>query len=403
MKTRNFSKQILGLFVMAIVSFCLAFAFIPSNLARANEENSTPSYSSFTAVDGASVRMCMGTEEDPFGIRFSTKISATDYQAIVTAYGENVTFGTIIGRNVTDMENFKANGTKIERTVWDEKYNPEGTSTEYRYKLVIMNLKDENLNTPYTALGYFAVNGEVKGYAVNAVTRTPLQVATIEMANTAADLEDVENLEPNQENLLEMIDKAMVGAEFKFAQATYTLGCTEEVEPELTVNGAKVKAVLSAQDNGVIEITKDGKIKGVKGGSATVTATILSATGENYAATATVTVTKGEVTPVVNADGTLALNTNGEETTVKVNGTAIDKTYSANTLNIVDYILDNNTITAESEYVIAVESTPAEPTLNADARPISAAERNTVRSMILFTFIPAYFAVPLLSPITPIS
>lgn len=372
MKTKKLSKQILSLFVLAVISFCLAFAVMPSNLVRASEQSSTPTYSTFTAIDGASVRMGMGTDEDPFGIRFTTTISATDYQSIIEAYpGQEVTFGTIIGRNVTDMDDFKANGTKVESSVWDEKYNPGKASNEYRYNLVIMNLQDENLNTPYTALGYYAVDSEVKGYAENAVTRTPLQVLTVEMTNTAEDLEDVENLEKNQENLLAMIDTAMASAEFKFTNSELTVGCYQEVTPELTVNGAKVTPILTVEDNGVAEVTANGTIKGLKGGSVTVTATILSATGSNYTATATVEVTKGEVKPVVNADGTLALNTNGEETTVSVNGTAVDGTYSADTLNIVDYILDNNTITAETDFTISVSSAGLEGSVTHKFIPVN--------------------------------
>ncbi|MBQ3492670.1 MAG: hypothetical protein IJA88_01030 [Clostridia bacterium] len=378
MKTKKLSKQILSLFVLAVISFCLAFAVMPSNLVRASEQSSTQTYSTFTAVDGASVRMGMGTDEDPFGIRFTTTIPATDYQSIIDTYpGQEVTFGTIIGRNVTDMEDFKAKGTKVERSVWDEKYNPGKASNEYRYNLVIMNLQGENLNTPYTALGYYAVGGEVKGYAENAVTRTPLQVLTVEMTKTAEDLEDVENLEKNQENLLAMIDTAMANAEFKFTNSELTVGCYQEVTPELTVNGAKVTPILTVEDNGVAEVTANGAIKGLKGGSATVTATILSATGSNYTATATVNVTKGEVKPVVNADGTLALNTNGEETTVKVNGTAVDGTYSADTLNIVDYILDNNTITAETDFTISVSSAGLEGSVTHKFIPVTNANFKT--------------------------
>ena len=53
--------------------------------------------------------------------------------------------------------------------------------------------------------------------------------------------------------------------------------------------------------------------------------------------------------------------------------------------------------------VMAVDRIPAVPTLKAAASPIRQADRNTVRSTILPTFIPAYRAVPALSPTTAIS
>ena len=53
--------------------------------------------------------------------------------------------------------------------------------------------------------------------------------------------------------------------------------------------------------------------------------------------------------------------------------------------------------------VMAVDRMPAVPTLKAAARPMRQADRNTVRRMIRFTFMPAYRAVPMLSPTTAIS
>ena len=53
--------------------------------------------------------------------------------------------------------------------------------------------------------------------------------------------------------------------------------------------------------------------------------------------------------------------------------------------------------------VMAVASTPAVPTLKAAARPMRQADRNTVRSTMRSTFMPAYRAVPTLSPTTAIS
>ena len=53
--------------------------------------------------------------------------------------------------------------------------------------------------------------------------------------------------------------------------------------------------------------------------------------------------------------------------------------------------------------VIAVDRIPAVPTLKAAASPMRQADKNTVRSTIFPTFIPAYRAVPALSPTTAIS
>ena len=69
------------------------------------------------------------------------------------------------------------------------------------------------------------------------------------------------------------------------------------------------------------------------------------------------------------------------------------------TANTLIYVKDSGIILNEPS-VIAVERMPDVPTLKAAARPIRHAEINTVLSTILFTFMPAYLAVPALSPTT---
>jgi len=347
--TKSLSKQILALIVLSLLSFCVAFTFSVKGTAKA--EVGTPTLTSFKALDGASIRTT-----DPLGIRFTAEISKDEYYELLDSYeGRSVTLGMVVGRNVTDIDDLKENGIKVQRSLWAPDDNPENpNATIYRYNVAIHGLKDTSSNAEYTALGYYAVDGEIVEYASTSIMRTPLQIATAHIAKYGVD-----GLETDEKDfVVGIVDNVMTAgaAEFKFTESSVTVNCFEEFAPEVTVDGVAVTPIYSVPNDGVAEITADGKIKGLKEGQTTVTATLASIAGENYTSTMTLNVEKTTVTPVVNPDGTLSLNTNGAETTVKIDDVAIEGIYTDDTLNIVDYILDNKNVTSETEFTISVES-----------------------------------------------
>ena len=180
--TKSLSKQILALIVLSLLSFCVAFTFSVKGTAKA--EVGTPTLTSFKALDGASIRTT-----DPLGIRFTAEISKDEYYELLDSYeGRSVTLGMVVGRNVTDINDLKQNGIKVQRSLWAPDDNPENpNATIYRYNVAIHGLKDTSSNAEYTALGYYAVDGEIVEYASTSIMRTPLQIATAHIAKYGVD------------------------------------------------------------------------------------------------------------------------------------------------------------------------------------------------------------------------
>ena len=88
-------------------------------------------------------------------------------------------------------------------------------------------------------------------------------------------------------------------------------------------------------------------------------------------------VTKNTATPLVKADGTLALGTNGQETTISIDGAPISATQTADTFNVVDYILDEAAPAASQKYVISVSSEGYEGSVEHTLIPVNNANFKT--------------------------
>ncbi len=315
----------------------------------------------FTTEDAASIRT-----ETPTGIRFTAAISAEEYDGLVKEYGlENLEFGMAIARvgSLSELKALDTAKTLKPMSYWAAGAYPGSGAATYKYSFAIVELKTENYNTQYTTIGYVKVGDEI-AYATNAngeeiaCTRTPLAVATATLANASGD--EAEDL--SFANAI--IDSAVSTAEFKVEDITATWGV--EVALNATVDGKPVTPVYEIDDATVAK-AEGGKIIGLKKGSTTVTAILNGVEGKTYTATATVTFTEKVITPALNSDGMLALNTEGEETTVSVY--AADDAELANVLTtattteatfdireqIISY-MEENTITVNAAYIVKVNS-----------------------------------------------
>lgn len=315
----------------------------------------------FTTEDAASIRT-----ETPTGIRFTAAISADEYNGLVKEYGlENLEFGMAIARvgSLSELKALDTAKTLKPMSYWAAGAYPGSGVATYKYSFAIVELKTENYNTQYTTIGYVKVGDEI-AYATNAngeeiaCTRTPLAVATATLANASGD--EAEDL--SFANAI--IDSALTNAEFKVEDITAAWGV--EVALNATVDGKPVTPVYEIDDATVAK-AEGGKIIGLKKGSTAVTAILNGVEGKTYTATATVTFTEKVITPALNSDGMLALNTEGEETTVSVY--AADDAELANvlttattaeaTFDIRDLIIsymEENAITVNAAYVVKVNS-----------------------------------------------
>ena len=366
------SRKILCLFTVMALSFLMAIMIMPMSKASASTE--APTVDSFVTVDAASIRV-----QEPYGIRFRTEMTAEDYGKIVAFAGGDATavgFGTLIARG-NDVDALKNVGLAVESTVWDTKENPTATETgKYAYNLVIKELSKDNLNDQYIALGYYEVNG-TRYYANDYAVKTPLQVATKYAATFGA----IDTNMPDQAYTLDIINKAMDGKTIAFKNANETVKYNEEFAPVILMDGVEITATeYRFDDESIAGMTANGAVKGYKGGETTITAVVKGFDGEKVTeitCTATINVTKNTATPLVKADGTLALNTNGQETTISIDGAPISATQTADTFNVVDYILDKAAPAARKEYTISVSSEGYEGSVKHTLIPVGNANFET--------------------------
>lgn len=287
----------------------------------------------FTTEDAASIRT-----ETPTGIRFTAAISADEYDGLVKEYGlENLEFGMAIARvgSLEELKALDASKTLKPMSYWAAGAYPGSDAATYKYSFAIVELDANNYNTQYTTIGYVKVGSEI-AYATNAdgeevsCTRTPLAVATATLANASGD--EAEDL--SFANAI--IDSALSTATFEVKDITAPWG--EEVMLNATVDGKSVTPVYEI-DDATIATAEGGKIIGLKKGSTTVTAILNGENGNSYTATATVTFTEKTIAPALNSDGMLALNTEGEETSISV--------YAANDVELAN-VLTTATTTAQT-------------------------------------------------------
>lgn len=342
----------------------------------------------FVTQDGASIRIAA-----PYGMRFTTAIDAEFYNDIIEYYGEeNVTLGTKIARAPTDEIKAQAytlletQGTAVERTLWSDTNNPSQGTDEYWYRISVSGLDgddaEENLNKSYVALGYLTITDTkaaepttttyYAGYTATGY-RSPLQVALMhieaEQANGTFD-----ETQDEEKFVLGIVDAVMEnGGELKFettgGATSLATVCAQTYTPKVTIGGNEVAVKYSVTDPTIAKI-ENNKVVGLKTGTTTLTATIDGAT-QDYSTSIQLNVNKGTIVPVVSNNGTLLLNTNGEETTIKINGEEVPTKYSTDTFNVVDYILNTYSVTANTDYTITVETDNVLGTVTHGLRPLN--------------------------------
>ena len=288
MKRKKLLTLILSLFLACGV-ICGTLAFEP----KAKAEDSNPEWlSSFTMLAGAEVRTA-----DPNGIRFTTEISATEYNALMAKVesGEYqaVEFGTLIcpmefAENGAITSESNANVTKIVRESWDVEYNPTLQTDVYQYNGDLIGLTDADLVREYQALGYCTItsaDGNAVTYYATVENegdnvRSPLYVAAY----------NVVNYENNDDYLLSMIDVAMEGKTLTLSKTSANLNWKQEIDFPLvaTVDGVEVSVVYYVEDESIASY-ENGKLTALQAGSTNIVAALIGAEGV-YTAKVPVTV-----------------------------------------------------------------------------------------------------------------
>ena len=348
----------LGLILCCILLCVCVVGMFTITLKTYADDDVTPitlsELTTFTTKDGASIRT-----ETPTGIRFATSIAQAEYDGLVKQYGEeNLEFGMAIAR-VGSLEQLKAADTAKTlkpMSYWMAGAYPGSGAQSYKYTFAIVSINEENYNRQYTTIGYVKVGQDIVYAKTNgqeaACTRTPLQVATTILATMPED----DNSYANQ-----IVDSVMATSP-TFAVQDTSAPWGAETELVATVGGNAVTPVYTIADPTVAK-AEGGKVIGLKKGSTEVTATLEGVNG-TYTATATVTFSEKAITPTLNADGMLNLETAGEQTTISVYDKTgaqlvIETTTTAQTFDIRDYIIsymEDNDITTNNAYTVKVAS-----------------------------------------------
>lgn len=384
-------RKIMCLLVGAVISLACGLAtLIPQVSTKAAV--AAPDLSSltekFVTIDGASIRTTA-----PYGMRFTTSIDAELYNSIIEYYGEdNVVLGTKIARATTDEIKaqaytlLKTQGTSVERTSWSSKKNPELGTPDYEYVIAVDGLAGAqakaNLNKSYVALGYMTItdttsatpvtNTYYAGYTATGY-RSPLQVALMHIASEKA--EGTFDADGDSEKfVLGIVDAVMADEnsmqfETEAGAQSLAVACGQKISPVVKVGGNSITVNYSVEDSTIAKV-EGNEILGLKSGETTLTATV-NGIENDYSIEIDLVVSAGEVNPTVNPNGTLNLATEGEATTVKVNGVALAGTYNTDTLNIVDYVLDNNSVTTNTKFTITVESASYSGTVDHTVCPVN--------------------------------
>lgn len=265
------------------------FAMSPKAVAQ---ESNPEWLSSFTMLAGAEVRTA-----DPNGIRFTTQISASEYNALMAKVesGEyaSVEFGTLIcpveyAENGAIKDESNEHVTKLVRKTWDVEYNPTLQTEVYQYNGDLMGLTTADLVREYQALGYCTITtaeGDVVTYYAAVENegdnvRSPLYVAAYNVSVFGSE----------NEYLLAMIDSAMAGKTLTLSQTSASLTWKQVIDFPIvaTVDGLEVSVIYYVEDESIASY-ENGKLTAVNAGSTNIVA-VLSGAENIYSAKIPVTV-----------------------------------------------------------------------------------------------------------------
>ena len=204
---------------------------------------------------GTSVRLV-----EPSGLRFSTKVSESYIMELDGAYGAgNYKFGTLIiptallNGEVLTADNSDA--IDLERTVW----SVDGSDGYKIFNAVLTGIPSSFYGTDITARAY------VKPATGNYIYSDPLENSIAKVASYAL------NDGLSGELLTEYVGG---GIETVIVSESKTLYVGESGEISLITSPSGYKAVWKSSDETVVTVDKDGVVKGIATGVATVTATI---------------------------------------------------------------------------------------------------------------------------------
>ncbi len=288
-KRKSFMTVILSL----IATLCIVFGGMGliNNATTAKAETPEDYLTSFKMVEGVLVRTA-----EPYGMRFTTQISAEEYNELMgkveSGDYDSVVFGTlIIPTDLIGHEELTVDTPEVKnakRTTWDANYNPDKKSDVYYYNGDLIGIQDDNFARDFTALGYCAItiNGQEDVYYAK-VEEGDNQRNIFAVANTLVQQGgDYEN----NSFLLGIIDTVMETKSLELNLSSVSAYWKQEKELPLVakVNGKEVAVDYTVEDEGVATY-ENGVIKGVGLGETKIIAT-LKGGSKDYTAEVTVDV-----------------------------------------------------------------------------------------------------------------
>lgn len=161
-------KKILGLMAICACSVSVGVGLMQKETANADaDEVTVETLETFAMYGGASTRL-----NEPYGLRFKTEISVSEYEGLVAYYGaEDLSFGTLIapldllpqGIDSLTVENAQVKDNKIANLPMQYWSSEDDVNKKY-FNAAITDIKETNLSRKFTARSYLTV-GETTVYA----------------------------------------------------------------------------------------------------------------------------------------------------------------------------------------------------------------------------------------------
>ncbi len=213
----------------------------------------------FNTTEGASIRL-----KTPTGIRFETKVSKADYDALVALYGEqNVELGTyIMPRTMlvgTDFRSYFADSSKTAgvdyvKIVNNGFANRETIDTDgyYLYYGSLVNLQPNNYCTDFFGIGYIKITDGGSeyiiygGYDMEKYTRSIYYVAGCAYPDYANGTEDKATLKSYLDAVVYVADEAKLSTivKVKGYQTPYSIAYNPQTGVYTVAGSTEIKSVM---------------------------------------------------------------------------------------------------------------------------------------------------------------
>lgn len=258
--TKSLKNVVIGV-LMSFIAACMIFAFSGKTVVKAADVLNLPS---FNTRNSAEIRI-----EEPYGIRFTTEISVSDYNKLP----DNAVFGTLVIPTQLldgDLTLSTENVLDIETRVWKQ----DGATKYYNGVLVgagKTNFDEKYYSVPVSACGYVTYTDEDDIthtiYTANVAERSVVQVAALA-------------LKAGKNNAIMTAMVNSVVSEISFASGE-TVYLAKGDTVTATVNGANSLPVVFAKSGDISlssETANTVLITADEVGAATLTATLGSRT-----------------------------------------------------------------------------------------------------------------------------